>query len=73
MFHHLRVQNHGHWNYWAVGSRAKVVEDETYGDRPSEAKLASRVEHEDIRWGYELQGQGGAQAVLKTLKKGANP
>lgn len=53
----------------------KAVADETYGDPPSPAELAGRVEHEAIRWGHELHdGMGrNMSAVLYVLKKGADP
>lgn len=51
----------------------KALKAKTYGEPPSEAELAGRVEHEGIRWGYELQGLGGARAVLYILRQGADP
>jgi hypothetical protein len=55
----------------------KAVADETYGDPPSEAELAGRIEHEGMRWGYEFHegmpvGRNIAD-VLGLLKKGADP
>jgi len=55
----------------------KAVADETYGDPPSEAELAGRIEHEGERWGYEFhQGTNMStnfKSLLYVLKKGADP